>query len=69
LDGKRIRHYLARVVEIGQPVDNGDASELRQVQHVLVRERARHDYVVEPGQHTRDVPGFFPSPEADVIGA
>jgi len=48
--GQRVRHDLARVVVVGEAVDDGHRRELRQLQDVLVPEQARHDDVVVPAR-------------------
>ena len=67
LDGERVRHDLARVVEVSEPVHHRHRPVRREVQHVLVRKRARHHDVVEPRQHARDVARLLAAAEADVV--
>ena len=40
-DGERIRHDLARVVEVCEAVDDGNGTILGQIKDILVSERAR----------------------------
>mmetsp|Transcript_10935 Transcript_10935/g.45936 ORF Transcript_10935/g.45936 Transcript_10935/m.45936 type:complete len:231 (+) Transcript_10935:1291-1983(+) len=69
LDGQRVRHDLARVVEVGQTVHHRHGTVRGEVQHILVRKRARHDDVVESRQNARDVPRLLAAAEADVVRA
>ena len=40
-DGERISHDLARVVEVGEAVDDGNGTILGQIENILVSERTR----------------------------
>ena len=67
LDGERVGDDLARVVVVGQSIDHGHGRVLRQLEHVRVREEARHDDVVHRGEHAGDVLGRLVLADADLL--
>src|SRR5581483_4043166 len=63
-----VREDLTRMVQVREPVDDGDPRTGREIDDALVQERARHHEVDPPLEVPRDVAGGLPLPEADVAG-
>ena len=67
-DGHRVGHALARVVRVGEPVDDRDLAVAGEVLHVLLGERADHDAVAVPAHHVGGVLDGLADAELDVVG-
>src|SRR5205809_4602611 len=59
---------LAGVMEIGEPVDGGDAGSRREVDDALMEEGPRHDEIDPAFEVARDVPRRLALPEPDIAG-
>ena len=66
---ERVGHYLARVVVVGQAVDDRRRRVFGEFQDVGVREEARHDDVVVAGDDAGDVLGGLALSELDGVRA
>ncbi len=65
--GEEVRQALTGMEIVGQSVDHRNRSVDRQIDHILMRERSRHDAVDEACQHLGSIGDRLTPPELDVI--
>ena len=65
-DRQKVGHDLARMVEVGQPVDDWYGGVSRQLEQVLVVKKACHDHVVVTAEDACDILSRFALAHVDL---